>query len=175
MPKVERIAFKGTFSSRDEGAAQLKQPGDAALVERGVPRMLLLHCPCRCGDTLVINLDRRTGPAWRFYLRNNRFTLFPSYWRDSKCGSHFILWNNHVLWCDWDEDSPRWSSSSAIEDQVLRKLSSEWTSYEELAESLDEIPWDVLQACYSLVRKNLVEKHPDHRSGKFRRKSLGRW
>lgn len=169
MPKVDRITLKGTFSTRDEAAALLPHPGDAAFVHRGVPRMLLLNCPCGCGDILVINLDRRAGSAWRFYQRDERFTLYPSYWRDTKCKSHFILWNNQIFWCDWDEDAAFWIGTSQIEQQVVAKLPSTWVSYDEIAGQLGELPWDVLQACHALVKQRRAEMHPNRRLGQFRR------
>ena len=168
MRRVDRVRFTGTFSYYDEAAAALKSPGDAAIVQRGLPRMLLLNCPCGCGDSLVINLDRRAGAAWRLYRRGAAVTLFPSYWRDTKCGSHFILWNSKVYWCDWDDESI-WSNSNDIEGRVLQALSSEFVNYEQLAESLQEIPWDVLQACHALVRKGDAVMNVPRRKGEFRR------
>jgi hypothetical protein len=168
MPRANQIQFTGTFPARDEAAATLIIPGDAALVHRGVPRMLLLKCPCGCGDILVINLDKRAGPAWRLYQRGKSLTLFPSYWRDSKCESHFVLWSNNVYWCDWEDDS-LWTSASIIEQRVLRSLPDQFIHYEALADVLQEIPWDVLLACHSLVRKGEAIMNQPRSSGEFRR------
>lgn len=169
MPRVDRIRQTGTFANHEEANASLTAPGDAALVVRGLPRAALIRCPCGCGDTLVLNLDRRAGPAWRLYPRGTSLTIYPSYWRDTKCGSHFIVWNSRVLWCDWRDDDPIWSRSSDIEDRVLTALPDQYISYEDLAEQLQEIPWDVLQACYSLVRKKIAVANPDRKTGQFRR------
>jgi len=168
MPRVDRVRQVGIFASSDEANAALSTGGDTALVVRGVPRMLLVRCPCGCGDTLVANLDRRVGPAWRLYTRGSSLTLYPSYWRDSKCESHFILWDNHVIWCDWKDYDTIWERPNRIESQVLAALPAHYISYVELAERLNEIPWDVLQACYALVRKNAAVANPDKRSGQFR-------
>lgn len=168
MRKVDRLKVTGTFTSQHEAAASLVQTGDAALVERGRPRLLLIKCPCGCGDTLVINLDRRAGPAWRLYSRGNALTLFPSYWRDTACESHFILWKNKLYWCDWDDDSI-WEKSSDFEDRVFDILSNQFINYELLADQLQEIPWDVLQACHALVRKGRAEMNLPRRKGEFRR------
>jgi len=146
----------------------LRQSGDAALVQRGMPRMLLIKCPCGCGDTLVINLDQRLGHAWRMYSRDQSLTLFPSYWRDDGCKSHFILWKNRIYWCDWDDDSI-WVNSNDIEKRVLEALPHQYINYEKLAEQLQEIPWDVLQACHALTRKALAEMNHSRRKGEFRR------
>lgn len=168
MPRANQIRFTGTYSSRDEAAAALKEAGDTALVHRGVPRMLLMRCPCGCGDILVVNLDKRAGPAWRIYQRGKSLTLFPSYWRDSKCESHFVVWSNNIYWCDWDDES-LWSSASLLEDRVRRALPDHFIHYEQLAEQLDEIPWDVLLACHALVRKGDAIANQPRTKGEFRR------
>jgi len=168
MSRADKIHFAGTFLSRDEAATSLRAPGDTALVHRGVARMLLMNCPCGCGDALVINLDSRAGPAWRLYRRGDKISLFPSYWRDTKCESHFILWRNRIYWCDWDDESI-WTSPSAIEELVLRELPEHFINYEALAERLQEDPWDVLQACHVLVRKGNAVMNFPRRKGEFRR------
>lgn len=166
--KAERIRLRPTVSSRDEAAVSLQHPGDAALVVRGVPRMLLLRCPCGCGDDLSINLDPRAGPAWRHYLRRGALTLFPSYWRATHCGSHFILWKNEICWCDWD-DYKYWQGGSELESIVLSIMPEAYVSYEALAERMGELPWDVLKACYALVGEGKAERHPDRKRGEFRK------
>jgi hypothetical protein len=167
--KAKQIALLPQADTHDDGLSMLKKAGDTVVVVRGVPRMLLMRCPCGCGDDLSINLDGRAGPAWRHYIRRGALTLFPSYWRDSHCGSHFILWKNQIVWCDWDDEG-YWSQSTEIEGRVLAALPHDWIKYEELAEQLDEIPWDVLRACYALVRQRLAEQHSDRRTGAFRKK-----
>ena len=168
MPRTYKINFTGKFSARDEAAASLKAPGDTALVHRGVARMLLMNCPCGCGDLLIINLDRRAGPAWRIYRRGDAISLFPSYWRDTKCESHFILWRNIIHWCDWDDDNI-WSSSSEIEERVFSALTDHFINYEDLAEQLQEVPWDILQACHALARKGRAIYNSPKRKGEFKR------
>ncbi|MDB6055047.1 MAG: hypothetical protein JWN25_2570 [Verrucomicrobiales bacterium] len=171
--RTKQIRLVGTVTSHDEAViAVQQQPGDAALVVRGAARALVLNCPCRCGDSLTINLDGRAGPAWRFYLRKNALTLFPSYWRDSRCQSHFILWGNHIYWCDHEE---WWSSevSVALRQTVWEHLTAEFSRYDILAEKIGDIPWEVLDACRALVREGRAERHPDKRRGdEFRRKGF---
>ena len=152
--RVTEITFKGTVENRDDATPLLKRPGDTVMVVRGAPRMLVMKCPSGCGDNLIINLDRRTGYAWRLYQRRKDLTLYPSYWREDGCRSHFIVWNSHIYWCHgWESDeSESWSVSSAIEDVVLSALpSSEFINYETLAERLELVPWETLQACRQLV------------------------
>lgn len=170
--RVDRIRFIGKVSTHDEALTAIRQQsGDAVLVVRGIVRSLILNCPCGCGQYLTINLDSRVGPAWRIYLRKNALTLFPSYWRDSHCESHFILWGNRIYWCDRD-DWLRDEVSAGLRQSVLETLPDEFTRYEIVAEKIGEIPWDVLEACRALARERKAEQHPDkRRRGEFRRMS----
>lgn len=168
--RAERIRFVGNVANHDEAVAAVQQrSGDAVLVVRGTVRSLVLNCPCGCGDYLTINLDSRVGPAWRFYWRKNTLTLFPSYWRDSHCESHFVLWSNRIYWCDRDD----WwidEVSAELRQSVLEVLPSEFTRYETVAEKIGEIPWDVLDVCRALTREGKAERHPDRRRrDEFRR------
>lgn len=173
MSRAKKIAFLGQFEAHSEAISALKNAGDAALVIRGVPRFLLLKCPCCCGDTLMMNLDRRAGPAWRIYSRHKTLSVFPSYWRDSHCASHFVIWDDHIFWCDWKTDeTDLWNNTApSIENKVKDALTSQYQTYDSIADRLDEIPWEVLQACNSLVRKGVAEFHSPNRRGEFRLKS----
>jgi len=167
--RTEQIKIVATVASHDDAISAAKQTGDGALVVRGITRAVVLNCPCGCGDKLTINLDARAGPAWRFYLRKNALTLFPSYWRDSHCESHFILWNNRVFWCGPYES---WSGeiSGVVQQKVLEHLGPQFIRYDVLADKIGEIPWDVLDACRSLAREGKVERHPEkQRQDEFRR------
>jgi len=170
--RVDRVRFLGEVSTHDEAVASVQQKtGDAVLVTRGIVRSLILNCPCGCGHYLTINLDSRVGPAWRIYLRKNALTLFPSYWRDSHCESHFILWGNRIYWCDRD-DWLRDEVSDRLRQSVLEALPYVFTRYEIVAEKIGEIPWDVLEACRALDREGKAERHPDkRRRSEFRRMS----
>jgi len=170
--RANRVWFRGKVQRRDLGTPLLNEPGDAVLVERGKPRLLVLRCPCGCGDDLLINLDRRAGKAWHLYRNRKGLTLFPSYWRNDGCGSHFIVWSSQIYWCyGWEsEDSDSWQVSSDIEQKVYGALPDEWfADYEQVAEQLDLIPWEVLQACRQLVKqgKAVADKWP--RRGMYRR------
>src|SRR4051812_11259671 len=101
--RATTISYKGTIKSRSESGV-LIEPGDYVIVERGAPRLIVMRCPCGCGDDLLINLDARSGPAWRFYSKQSGNSLHPSYWRSSACKSHFIIWNNKIYWCSSDDD-----------------------------------------------------------------------
>lgn len=170
--RVYKITFRGKVESRDAAPKLLCNNGDAVIVERGKPRLLIIRCPCGCGDDLLVNLDHRAGPAWRYYRNQHGLSLYPSYWRDSECRSHFIIWNSHIYWCHgWESDeSDNWSVSPSIEDDVLKMLPENgFRSYEEMAEELNLIPWEVLQACRQLVKRGLAIASKWLRRGEFRK------
>lgn len=170
--RVNKIAFKGKVETRDAAFAPLKQSGDFVIVERGQPRLIVMRCPCGCGDDLLINVDKRVGKAWRYYRNQYGMSLYPSYWRDTSCGSHFIVWNNNIYWCSgWEaEEIDKFSVSSDLEQTVLGNLTAEhFTDYYVLAEALELIPWDVLQACRQLVRRGLAESGKRDKYNYFRR------
>jgi len=173
-PRARRIRFVGKVENRDAAALLLAKSGDVVLVERGKPRLLVVRCPCGCGDDLLINLDDRAGSAWRCYLNRRGLTIYPSYWRDTGCGSHFIVWDNHIYWCSgWESDeSDDWYVTRLTEDAVQAALPADcFVQYEKLAEQLDLIPWEVLQACRQLVRKRLAVAGHGSRKGEFRKAS----
>lgn len=148
--------------SRGEAIGLLKVPGDAVLIERGRPRWLLLACPCGCGDEIPINLDRRAAAAWRIYRNDKQgLSLYPSVWRDTGCESHFIIWRGQInLFRRWIPED-QWSGSQetllVLSDGILRTMpKSGYASLVELADKLEEVPWDVLDACRHLVRKGIL-------------------
>lgn len=94
------VRLVGDAEYRDQAEASLSTPGDASMVFRSRPRSIVMACPDGCGETLVINLDSRADKAWRFDMRGEGLTLFPSVWREGGCESHFIVWRGHILWCD---------------------------------------------------------------------------
>ena len=133
--------------------ALLESPGDYAFVIRGVPRSIVMRCPDGCGDTITINLDRRSGSAWRSFARKSGLTIYPSVWRETGCRAHFIIWNDTLLWIGGGERAP-WSDDALIATvrNALPSAESEFRSFEDIAEELDAIPWEVLWACQYLER-----------------------
>ena len=153
-----------------EAVAAAVQPGDCVIVERaGVRRQLIVRCPDGCGEMLSVNLDPRSGPAWHLYSRRGAWSLFPSIARPTGCLSHFILWRGRVLWCSGADDNETTNFTSEVDRErivdLLRKGRS--ASYVELAEQLDEIPWDVLGACRNLVREGILREGKGRRRGIF--------
>jgi uncharacterized protein DUF6527 len=154
--RANRLTIKGEVSRRSDADQYLVAPGDTVIVSRGRLRSVAISCPDGCGERLTINLDPATGPAWRLYRRNEGLTLFPSIWRATGCESHFIIWNGLVLWCNF-EDWDGFNYSDNIKRRVLKTLRADaLKSAAEIADEIDETPWEVLQACRRLVRGGLV-------------------
>jgi hypothetical protein len=175
MTGARLLRFQGTVSTRGEASAHLKSPGDAVLIERGRPRLLLLSCPCGCGEHFPINLDSRAGPAWRLYgNRNTGLSLYPSVWRESGCGSHFVIWRDKIfLFGPYEEDldtSPQADETAQLIDVVHERLpNAQLILFSEVAEALDAIPWDVLSACRRLVRLGRAREGKGKQRGWFGR------
>lgn len=149
IPAVERYS---------QAIELLDKPGDTVLVIRGVPRSVIIKCPEGCGDLITLNVDKRSGPAWRLFDRRNRLTIYPSIWRANACEAHFIVWDNKIIWCDTYEfrscEDP--DLVSAVQ-RVLPGVAEPHRHYEDLAAELGiAVPWDVLWACQALVRKGVA-------------------
>ncbi len=131
----------------------------------------ILRCPCRCGDDLLINLDKRSGSAWRFCLKSGSYSLYPSYWRDTACGSHFIIWNNRIYWCHKEDESDEdWTVNEQIENIVLEAINeNKFTHYMEIAEECALIPWESLQRCKQLSKKGLCIRVTGKAKGCFKK------
>jgi len=163
--KANSISYKGTVEHRGQSHDLLSKPGEFVIVKRGVPRLLIMRCHCGCGDDLLINLDSRSGDAWRLYRKSSKFTLYPSYWRDTACGSHFIIWNNKIHWCyQYDEYFEEKEVPDEIQDVILHGLPDDrYINFLELADKFNLIPWECLQACRALVKKGLAKANMSSR------------
>jgi hypothetical protein len=175
MTKGIKLRLLGVVSSRGEASAYIKSPGDAILVERGRPRLLLLSCPCGCGEHFPINLDPRAGPAWRLY-RNRRsgLTLFPSVWRESGCCSHYVIWRDKIILFgqyeeEWDESSLDDDSLPNSELVRAQLPVSGLIPFPEIADAIDALPWDVLKVCRRLVRAGVAHEGRGKERGLFGR------
>lgn len=158
MPRTHSIVSKGTTERYSEAVAKLHSPGDYVFVVRGLPRAIVMVCPDGCGENITINLDRRTGKAWRKYETGEKLTIYPSVWRDTGCRAHFIVWKDRIIWCG-TEGSSGVTLDEALIARVFSKLSTEsYTSFETIADELQLIPWEALWACQELVhRRRSVE------------------
>jgi hypothetical protein len=154
MSHARRIHWIGQVESRAGVTALLSRPGDAVLVSRaGQHRWIVLGCPCGCGTELPINLDRRTGPAWRIYNSGPNLSLYPSVWRESGCEAHFIVSHGRIHTIKWDDWHDELTATEILEVRVLGTLRADRQHYADIADTLDEEPWDVLRACRKLVAR----------------------
>jgi Family of unknown function (DUF6527) len=154
--RATRVEFRGIIEHRHEADGLVTMAGQAALVHRGVDRSITLACPDGCGEMLTVNLDRRSGPAWRFYRDADSISIFPSVWRTTGCKSHFIVWRSRIYWCDWHEELE--PTSEAFEHVVLAKLTSAFQEYTAVADQLGTVPWAVLVACNRLTTHGLAQR-----------------
>lgn len=167
--KSREAKLAGTVSSVAEAGQYLKNPGDFILVKRKGFRNLIMLCPDGCGERLVVNLDPRVGPAWRYYEKKKQVTLFPSIWRSSGCRSHFILWRDAIYWLD-SFDSYSYIPSAKLEQRVYRALTKQFSHFSTIADQLSETPWDVLEAARSLARKGRAIEGAAETLGHFKRR-----
>lgn len=166
--RARRYAVRGIVERHGDAAALVVDAGDCVIVKRaGIQRQLVIRCPDGCGETLSVNLDARTGKAWRLYDRRGRWSLFPSIDRPTGCQSHFILWHGHILWCDFDSDEEPQDLMRIDDDRIMMLLTTGPTNYVSLADQLGEIPWDVLTACRRLVRQGRLDEGNRSRYGIF--------
>ena len=176
LKPVRRVTLRGTVERRSEADDLVTQPGDVVVVERDRLRSVVIACPDGCGERLTVNLDPTLGPAWRLYRGRRGLTLFPSVWRESGCGSHFIVWGDTVLWCDrWEEDNrdPEPDGDQALfANRVLQRFGSSLRPYAAVAEELGEIPWEVLRASRRLAIAGHIEEGRGKQVGWFRRTAL---
>jgi hypothetical protein len=167
-----RLRWLGTVGSRSDAGPLLRAAGDAVLVERGRPRLLLLMCPCGCGEILPVNLDERSGPAWRLYRGERGLSLYPSVWRESGCESHFVIWRDDIFlfgrYRGEDGDLDQETQEAQLREAVLERLTpTDLTPYLEIADALDAVPWDVHSTCRMLVRDGLAREGTGSRRGHF--------
>jgi Family of unknown function (DUF6527) len=175
MSRAKTIRLQATVSMRREASGCLKVAGDAVLIERGRPRLLLLLCPCGCGEEFPINLDPRAGPAWRLY-RNRRagISLFPSVWRESGCRSHYVIWGGKIyLFGRYESDFESAEQTDVIgslSEAVRERLPEKGlVAFAEIADALNAVPWDVLMVCRHLVRAGIAREGEEKQRGCFGR------
>lgn len=162
----------GPFESQVAARQTLVEPNQVAVVERGIPRTLLMPCPDGCGEMLTINLDPRVDKAWRLYRREGRLSLFPSVWRDTGCESHFIFWDNIVFWFDkFDTEEPSLGTLQLQEDVLSALSDRDFMSFVEIADQLDDIPWKIERILKKHVTVGKVEERKGKERGFFRRLS----
>lgn len=169
------LRLKGKVATRGEASALLKEAGDAVLIERGRPRLLLLSCPCGCGQHFPINLDPRAGAAWRLYWNGQReLSLYPSVWRESDCMSHYVIWRNKIfLFGRYEDDldaAPEPDETVSLVNVVRERLpNAGLVPFSDIAEEVGAIPWDILRICRRLVRAGAAREGVGKERGSFGR------
>jgi hypothetical protein len=170
--KQRRMKEIGPFDSQVVARRTLGEPNQVAVVERGIPRTLLMPCPDGCGEMLTINLDPRVGKAWRLYRRDGRLSLFPSVWRDTGCESHFVFWDNIVFWFDkLDTEEPSLGTQQLQEDALGTLSDRDFMSFVEVADRLNDIPWKIERILRRHVAVGKAEEREGKERGFFRRLS----
>jgi hypothetical protein len=167
--EVDRIRWRGIVESRADASEVLPNTGDVALVSRGgKDRWLVFRCPSGCGTELPINLDERVGPAWRLYNPGSQMSLYPSVWRDSGCGAHFIV-SRGRLWLLREDDWASWGRSvdEDLIESVANALTDSLTHYFDIAISIGAEPWETLWACRLLVSRGSAVLGADRDRSRF--------
>lgn len=167
--RIIRANLRGIVANRAAAASLIADPGDMALINRGRLRWLVMMCPCGCGEQLPINLDPEAGPAWTIHQVGNKFSMYPSVWRDVGCESHFIVWRDEILLFERYGDWLRRMPHDVDVEQVRAALShDEYIHFAELAGSLDAVPWDVFMVCRELVEQGFAVEADGDGKGSFR-------
>lgn len=156
MSRAYELNFTGVVEHHHDALAAISSAGDFACVSRGAPRAIVMKCPDGCGDTVTVNIDPRSGKAWRADLRDEKLSLYPSVWRDDGCGAHFIVWSNHVFWCDRSFRRPE-IRPSVVSDIRKALRPTEFRSYADIAIETGIHPWEALWACQTLVERGLAK------------------
>jgi hypothetical protein len=169
--RATKLVLRCEIERVGEAQSILDEPGQAVLVNRGYLRSIVFACPDGCGELLTINLDPKAGKAWRLYKTKHGITLFPSVWRDNGCESHFVVWSDKIIWFGSDGDysqSSIYASNVELESKITNVLSHGLRSYLDIADEIDEIPWDVLYSCTNLVTKNRAKRGSGNERDFFR-------
>ena len=120
--KIARFSQPVIVETQADARAHLDRKSPSIVVVRrsGRLRGVVFHCPCGCGETIAINLDTGTGPAWCIRFDSEGLTLLPSVWRPTGCRSHFIIWKGRVWWCSLEENTSDWPT------ELESEMENEW-------------------------------------------------
>ena len=70
------------------------------VVYQGKPMWALFKCPCTCGFTISLSLQKAHDYQWRVSInKKGRPDLYPSVWQKGGCHSHFWITDGRVIWC----------------------------------------------------------------------------
>lgn len=105
--------------------------------------------------------------------RHTGISLYPSVWRESGCESHYVIWRDKIFLFgryeeDFDNTSP--DGTTLLTEAVRKRLPiAGLVPFSEVAEYLDEVPWDVLMVCRHLVRSGFAHEGIGKQRGSFGR------
>lgn len=79
---------------------QTVKPGEfIQVVFKGTPYWALFRCPCECGATISLSLQKVHKPRWT--VEESKFgrpSVYPSVWQNKDCFSHFWITDGKVHW-----------------------------------------------------------------------------
>ena len=65
----------------------------------GFDHLAVFHCPCECGDSIILNLLGDESPSWALIISGKDLpSLTPSVFRQTGCRSHFFMRNGEIEW-----------------------------------------------------------------------------
>jgi hypothetical protein len=68
------------------------------VAKAGHPKWAMFQCPCRCGQTIELNLMSSQRPFWQIGLPSEaQLTLHPSV-NSTSCGAHFWIREGRLTW-----------------------------------------------------------------------------
>jgi hypothetical protein len=115
-----------------------------------------MACPDGCGAILTVNLDPKAGKAWKLYERG-RTSLYPSVWRDGGCGAHFVVWKDRIVWCGpLGVDDNDLEYDAELEAKIIGALTTSPKADWEIAQELDEVPWEIERSLKRLLKTGRV-------------------
>jgi hypothetical protein len=122
-----------------------------------------------------VNLDREVGPAWTVYCEGPDISLFPSIWLETECHCHFIVWRSRLY--VFSTSRARGIPSTALPiseeliDNIMQVLPGKGlVQFTDVAEALDVVPWDVLEACNILVKRGVITRGKGSKENFFGRR-----
>ena len=88
-------------------------------------RTVNLRCPCGCGELTVLSLH---PSRWHIYFDGKSVSLDGptggSVWANSGCGSHYVIWDNAVIWLDRIDPARHSEYADAERARMLGSTSS---------------------------------------------------
>jgi hypothetical protein len=100
-------------------------------------------------------------------------------WRETGCGSHFIIWRDQIsLLSQYEEETdfaavPPDDGTVELMGVIREQLPDEGlVSFWDLAEKVHAVPWEVLTLCRDLVRSGFAHEGKGEGRGSFGRNQM---